>query len=237
MSYCNECTNHDACATGCLEGAKLREHSDKHCERCAELKRELAEVTEGFRQVSDAFLAQAQQSSATQSSTALAPKHLQDAVRVKRETFRVVSPDNPMKMIDVVYAPTAACIEREANQLRAQLAAANLRADARAREACTAEKRTTCSFAPSATGAVQWLAELLKACPHAKLTWNDDADLEDEMGLVPVGYSLRIHSCHSMTVASDTLEGLLELAMRAEPDEDGNVESPSPNDIQREGKP
>lgn len=49
------------------------------------------------------------------------PEHLQDAVRVKRETFRVISPDNPMKMIDVVYAVTAACIEREANALQRDL--------------------------------------------------------------------------------------------------------------------
>lgn len=39
-----------------------------------------------------------------------------------------------------------------AHQLEHELDAANRRADARAREACTSEKRTTCSFAASAMG-------------------------------------------------------------------------------------
>lgn len=49
-----------------------------------------------------------------------------------------------------------------AHQLEHELGAANRRADARAREACTSEKRTTCSFAASATLLTPHMRRLLE---------------------------------------------------------------------------
>jgi hypothetical protein len=53
-------------------------------------------------------------------SEAIIPKHQQDAPRVKRNTFKVPNPHSNVKPkeIEVVFSSFAACIEREANQLR-----------------------------------------------------------------------------------------------------------------------
>ena len=36
------------------------------------------------------------------------------------------------------------------------------------------------------------LAEFLRNCPHAIITFNDDADHEDDYGMIPLGYSIRV---------------------------------------------
>jgi hypothetical protein len=53
-------------------------------------------------------------------SAGLSIKHIQDAPRVKRNTFKVPNPHPNAKPeeIEVVFSSFAACIEREANALR-----------------------------------------------------------------------------------------------------------------------
>lgn len=62
-----------------------------------------------------------------------------------------------------------------------------------------------------------WLETLLKHCPHADLTWNDDADEG------PLGWRLLVESCSRLDLRAPTLEALIDLGMKAEPDEDGDV--------------
>lgn len=52
------------------------------------------------------------------SSVPVTPEHLQATPRTSRNAFEVVDPNNPKKTVRVVYESFAACIEREANQLR-----------------------------------------------------------------------------------------------------------------------
>lgn len=49
------------------------------------------------------------------------PKHLQDATRTRRSTFRVADPNDQSKTVPVVYASFAACMEREANSKQAEI--------------------------------------------------------------------------------------------------------------------
>lgn len=65
---------------------------------------------------------------------------------------------------------------------------------------------------------MRWLEELLKACPHAEITYNDDPDDGQ------VGYSIIIESCSRLELRAPTLRGCIELGMKAKPDEDGNVQ-------------
>lgn len=67
-----------------------------------------------------------------------------------------------------------------------------------------------------------WLETLLKHCPHAELTYNDDADEG------PVGFSLRVEGCATLDLKAPTLDGLIDLVMKAEADEDGNVIASAP---------
>lgn len=48
-------------------------------------------------------------------------KHLQDAPRTLRSTFKVSDPNDPTKTVAVVYASVAACLERETNSLQAEI--------------------------------------------------------------------------------------------------------------------
>lgn len=66
------------------------------------------------------------------------------------------------------------------------------------------------------------LEEMFRMCPHAVITHNDDPDLEDDNGIVPLGYSIRVHGCTSLDVAAPTLREAIDL-MTTEPDEDGDV--------------
>lgn len=68
---------------------------------------------------------------------------------------------------------------------------------------------------------IDQLAEMLKACPHAVITWNDDADRDDDDGIVPLGYSVRIDGCVPLCVSAPTLRECLDLANlpRTEDDE------------------
>lgn len=66
------------------------------------------------------------------------------------------------------------------------------------------------------------LEAMLKACPHAVITWNDDADNENDDGHVPLGYSIRVRGCAELSVSAPTLRQAIDL-MKTEPDEDGNV--------------
>lgn len=50
------------------------------------------------------------------SARQMTPKHLQDAPRTLRATFKVQDPNDQKKQISVVYASFAVCLEREANQ-------------------------------------------------------------------------------------------------------------------------
>lgn len=67
---------------------------------------------------------------------------------------------------------------------------------------------------------LSFLEDVLKNCPHAELTYNDDPDEG------PVGWSLVIEGCTRLDIKAPTLLELLDLGMTAEPDEDGNVIRP-----------
>lgn len=64
-----------------------------------------------------------------------------------------------------------------------------------------------------------WLETLLKHCPHAELKYIVDADEGDG----PVGFSLIVQSCSRLELRAPTLNELIDLGMKAQPDEDGNV--------------
>lgn len=63
-----------------------------------------------------------------------------------------------------------------------------------------------------------WLESVLKHCPHAELTYNDESDGDE-----PVGFRLLIESCSVLDLRAPTLDALIDLGMNAEADEDGNV--------------
>lgn len=75
-----------------------------------------------------------------------------------------------------------------------------------------------------------WLADLLKNCPHAEIIYNEDADADE-----PVGYTIRVESCSRMVVTAPTLDACIDLAMTTAPDEDNNIIAPSDSDAKGQG--
>ena len=51
------------------------------------------------------------------------------------------------------------------------------------------------------TALLDHLSELLKACPGVVIQFNDDPDMDDAMGMVPVGFSIRTDGCHGVRTA------------------------------------
>jgi hypothetical protein len=71
----------------------------------------------------------------------------------------------------------------------------------------------------AAAGKLLWLETLMKHCPHADLTYNDDDDGMDG----PHGFSLIVEGCSRLELHAPTLAALIDLGITAKPDEDGNV--------------
>lgn len=63
-----------------------------------------------------------------------------------------------------------------------------------------------------------WLEAMFKACPHAEIVYNDDP-VDDN----PVGFTILVQGCTRMEVTAPTLADAIALAMKTEPDADGNV--------------
>lgn len=57
---------------------------------------------------------------------------------------------------------------------------------------------------------LDWLAETLEHCPHAIVRYNGDPDEEDDGGMVPVGWSIRISGCYPLEVTADTFRGVID---------------------------
>lgn len=72
------------------------------------------------------------------------------------------------------------------------------------------------------TTRLEWLAALLRACPHSEISYNDDPDEG------PVGYSIIVEGCSRMEVRAPTLEACIDLAIDAKQDEDGNIIAAAP---------
>lgn len=62
------------------------------------------------------------------------------------------------------------------------------------------------------------LEAMLRACPHAVITFNDDPDREDGDGAVPLGFSVRIDGCEPLAVAAPTLREALDAANAPDPE-------------------
>lgn len=62
----------------------------------------------------------------------------------------------------------------------------------------------------TAEGALNWMELMLIHCPGAVVRYNEDPDVEDSMGMVPVGFSIRGDGCQgSFCVVDDSLQAVL----------------------------
>ncbi|MBA3834212.1 MAG: hypothetical protein H0X34_20430 [Chthoniobacterales bacterium] len=59
-----------------------------------------------------------------------------------------------------------------------------------------------------------YLEKLIKNCPSAQITFNDDPDVESEYGMEPLGYTIRTDGCRGTdSVTADTLREAVNEAM------------------------
>lgn len=63
---------------------------------------------------------------------------------------------------------------------------------------------------------IDGLQEMIRACPHSVITFNDDEDVEDDHGPVPVGFSIRIDGCEPLEAAADNLRATIDAALSKE---------------------
>lgn len=73
-----------------------------------------------------------------------------------------------------------------------------------------------CSASPEvgAGEELAWLERLLQNCPGAIIKYNDDPDVEDELGMVPIGFSIRMDGCAGLwSVAGPTLSAAIRADM------------------------
>lgn len=58
--------------------------------------------------------------------------------------------------------------------------------------------------------ALDWMEQMLIHCPDAIVRYNEDPDVEDKLGMVPVGFSIRGDGCQgSFCVVDDSLHSVL----------------------------
>ncbi len=58
---------------------------------------------------------------------------------------------------------------------------------------------------------LNYLAELLKYCPHTEIIYNEDEDSEEE-----TGWTIRVNGCETSTVTAETFREVIDADMLAE---------------------
>lgn len=69
-----------------------------------------------------------------------------------------------------------------------------------------------------------YLESLIKAAPHCEITYNDDPDAEDDMGLIPVGFIIRVDGCEVSRVCAPTFRECVDKEILAAQREDWSHE-------------